>query len=50
MCPFKLAAVEAELEMSKRELNDISSMYVDAEESRQRYVVRHSTLSSGASQ
>ena len=37
--PFKLAAIESELEMSRHELHDIINMYTDAEESRQRYVV-----------
>jgi len=40
MNPFKLACVEAELNTSKEELRDITKMYMDAEESRQRHMVR----------
>jgi len=40
MFPFKLACVEDELETSKHELRDITKMYIEAEESRQRHVVR----------
>lgn len=39
MFPFKLAAIESELQMSKAELRDITNMYIEAEESRQRNVV-----------
>jgi len=37
---FKLACVESELETSKRELADITKMYIEAEESRKRNMVR----------
>jgi len=40
LLPFKLAGIEAELATSKQELRDISCMYAEAEESRQRHVVR----------
>jgi len=42
--PFKLAGIEAELQTSKQELRDINNMYVEAEESRQRHVVRHAII------
>jgi len=37
--PFKLTGAEAELVVSKQELIDITNMYIEAEESRQRYMV-----------
>ena len=44
MFPFQLAGIEAQLETSRQELRDISTMYVDAEESRYRHVVRYACI------
>ena len=44
MFPFKLACVEEELATSKHELRDITKMYIEAEESRQRHVVGYVSL------